>query len=62
MTAEQRQELLARIKRSKGKRMPIEVKLLIVQLEAECYRHSDAIITARDTSRLQRSYSNQKLG
>lgn len=48
MTAEQRQELLGRIKRSKGKRMPIEVKLLIVQLEAECYRHSDAIITARD--------------
>jgi hypothetical protein len=48
MGTEVRQELLRRIQRSKGKMMPLEIKLYIGQLEAECHRHSEEILTARD--------------
>jgi hypothetical protein len=48
MSADERQELLRRISRARGKRISPEIELLIFQLEAECHRHSDNIITARD--------------
>jgi len=48
MSADERQELLRRIARAKGKRPSLEIEVLMSQLEAECHRHSDNIITARD--------------
>ena len=48
MSADEKNELLRRIGRAKGKKGPVEIDLLILQLEAECHRHSDNIITARD--------------
>jgi hypothetical protein len=48
MGTDEKQELLRRVERSKTKKMPIEIKLHMLQLEAECHRHSANIITARD--------------
>jgi hypothetical protein len=48
MTDGERQELRRRIDRVKSKTMSIESKVVITQLEAECYRHSESILTARD--------------
>jgi hypothetical protein len=48
MTAETREELRRRIERVKPKKMSVETEVVILQLEAECYRHSESILTARD--------------
>lgn len=48
MTDDERNQLLARIQRIKAKKMSAESELAILQLEAECYRHSDNILTAKD--------------
>lgn len=48
MNVEAREELKRRIERVKSKKMSIEAEVAILQLEAECYRHSENILTARD--------------
>jgi hypothetical protein len=48
LSDEEREELQRRIERVKSKKMSVEAELIILQLEAECCRHSDSILTARD--------------
>lgn len=48
MTPEAREELRRRIERVKPKKMSIASEVIVLQLEAECYRHSENILTARD--------------
>ena len=48
MNSDARQELMRRIERVRTKKMSSEADLYVLQLEAECCRHSDDILTARD--------------